>query len=141
MKDSWCLATDRSDLKTNEIKNYYGKRWSIEPSFRDSKNIRFGMGMYEISISKPERRDRLLFISAIAVLILTILGAASEALGFDRLLKSNTSKKRTHSLFRQGCMWYELIPNMDETRLKMLIEKFHELLLERAATKEIFSFV
>ena len=141
MKDSWCLATDRSDLKTNEIKNYYGKRWSIEPSFRDSKNLRFGMGMYEISISKPERRDRLFFISAIAVFILTILGAASEALGFDRLLKSNTSKKRTHSLFRQGCMWYELMPNMDETRLKMLIEKFHELLLERSATKEIFSFV
>lgn len=141
MKDSWCLATDRSDLKTNEIKNYYGKRWSIEPSFRDTKNLRFGMGMYEISISKPERRDRLLFISAIAVFILTILGAASEALGFDRLLKSNTSKKRTHSLFRQGCMWYELMPNMDETRLKMLIEKFHELLLERIATKEIFSFV
>ena len=94
--------------------------------------------MYEISISKPERRDRLFFISAIAVFILTILGAASEALGFDRLLKSNTSKKRTHSLFRQGCMWYELMPNMDETRLKMLIEKFHELLLERSATKKFF---
>jgi hypothetical protein len=25
----------------------------------------------------------------------------------DRLLKSNTSKTRTHSLFRQGCMLYE----------------------------------
>jgi len=141
MKDSWCLATDRCDLKTNEIKNYYGKRWSIETSFRDSKNLRFGMGMYEINISTPERRDRLLFISAIAVFMLTVLGAASEALGFDRYLKSNTSKKRTHSLYRQGCMWYELIPNMDGEKLKLLIEKFHELLLESKATKEIFSFV
>jgi hypothetical protein len=44
----------------------------------------------------------------------------------DRLLKSNTSKTRTHSLFRQGCMLYELIPNMPEHRLAPLIEKFAE---------------
>ena len=42
----------------------------------------------------------------------------------DRLLKSNTSKTRTHSLFRQGCMLYELIPNMPEHRLTPLLEKF-----------------
>jgi len=44
----------------------------------------------------------------------------------DRLLKSNTSKIRTHSLFRQGCMLYELIPNMPEERLIPLIKKFAE---------------
>jgi hypothetical protein len=44
----------------------------------------------------------------------------------DRLLKSNTSKTRTHSLFRQGCMLYELIPNMPEHRLTPLLEKFAE---------------
>ena len=37
---------------------------------------------------------------------------------------SNTSKTRTHSLFRQGCMLYELIPNMPEHRLVPLIERF-----------------
>ncbi len=40
--------------------------------------------------------------------------------------KSNTSKTRTHSLFRQGCMLYELIPNMPEHRLTPLMEKFGE---------------
>jgi hypothetical protein len=44
----------------------------------------------------------------------------------DRLLKSNTSKTRTHSLFRQGCMLYELIPTMPEHRLTPLMEKFAE---------------
>ena len=44
----------------------------------------------------------------------------------DRLLKSNTSKTRTHSLFRQGCMLYELIPNMPEHRLVPLMQKFAE---------------
>ncbi len=42
----------------------------------------------------------------------------------DRLLKSNTSKTRTHSLFRQGCMLYELIPNMPEHRLLPLMKAF-----------------
>ena len=40
----------------------------------------------------------------------------------DRLLKSNTSKTCTHSLFRQGCMLYELIPNMPEHRLRRFAE-------------------
>jgi hypothetical protein len=44
----------------------------------------------------------------------------------DRLLKSNTSKTRTHSLFRQGCMLYELIPTMPEQRLAPLMAKFAE---------------
>jgi len=57
---------------------------------------------------------------------LTLLGAVGESLGMDRLLKSNTSKKRTHSLFRQGCMLYELIPNMPEQRLTPLMNKFAE---------------
>jgi len=49
--------------------------------------------------------------------LLTLLGAAGEALGYDRHLKSNTTTRRTHSLFRQGCMLYELIPTMPEHRL------------------------
>jgi len=44
----------------------------------------------------------------------------------DRLLKSNTSKTRTHSLFRQGCMLYDLIPTMPEHRLAPLIKTFAE---------------
>jgi len=36
----------------------------------------------------------------------------------DRHLKSNTVKTRSHSLFRQGCMLYDLIPNMPENRLR-----------------------
>ena len=32
---------------------------------------------------------------------------------------------RTHSLFRQGCMLYDLIPNMPEHRLEPLIQAFN----------------
>ena len=85
--------------------------------------------MAEIRIADPERRDRLLLISAFAMALLTMLGTAGESLGMDRLLKSNTSKKRTHSLFRQGCMLYELIPNMPEHRLLPLMQRFAEMLV------------
>jgi hypothetical protein len=74
------------------------------------------------------RRDRLLLVSAFAVALLTLLGTVGESLGMDRLLKSNTSKTRSHSLFRQGCMLYELIPNMPEHRLAPLIAAFTKAL-------------
>ena len=63
------------------------------------------------------------------MVLLTMLGAAGESLGMDRLLKSNTSKTRTHSLFRQGCMLYELIPNMPDHRLLPLMRRFSEMLI------------
>ena len=85
--------------------------------------------MAEIRIAEPERRDRLLLISAFAMVLLTMLGTAGESLGMDRLLKSNTSKTRTHSLFRQGCMLYQLIPNMPEHRLLPLMQRFAEMLV------------
>jgi hypothetical protein len=140
MKEPWCIATSHSGLPSREIVDHYAKRWTIEPGFRDQKDIRFGMGMSALRISDPQRRDRLLLLSAMAVVLLTLLGTAGESLGFDRLLKSNTSKKRTHSLFRQGCLLYDHIPTMPEERLRPLIEKFSELLGKTAIFTRAFGF-
>jgi hypothetical protein len=130
MKGAWCLATSYKDATAGSLKGLYGKRWSIECGFRDTKDIRFGMGMGSIRVSTPARRDRLWLLNALAIVLLTLLGAAGEALGYDRLLKSNTTKRRTHSLFRQGCMLYDLIPTMPDKRLLPLIEKFGAMLVE-----------
>jgi Transposase DDE domain len=129
MKEPWCLAASDAEAPAGTLIKQYARRWTIEPSFRDTKDLRFGMGMAEIRIAEPERRDRLLLISAFAMALLTMLGTAGESLGMDRLLKSNTSKTRTHSLFRQGCMLYELIPNMPEHRLLPLMQRFTEMLV------------
>jgi hypothetical protein len=126
MKEPWCLATSERDATAATLINHYSKRWTIEPQFRDTKDLRFGMGLSSTRIGEPMRRDRLLLVSAFATALLTLLGSVGESLGMDRLLKSNTSKTRTHSLFRQGCMLYELIPNMPEHRLMPLLEKFAE---------------
>lgn len=124
MKEPWCLAASDAGAMPATLVNHYARRWTIEPQFRDTKDLRFGMGLSATRIGDPMRRDRLLLISAFAVALLTLLGAVGESLGMDRLLKSNTSKTRTHSLFRQGCMLYELIPNMPEHRLIPLIQAF-----------------
>ena len=130
MKEAWCLAASSPDDSAQKLIAYYGKRWHIEPGFRDTKDLRFGMGMARLRVSTLERRDRLWLLNAFAVALLTLLGAAGEALGYDRHLKSNTAKRRTHSLFRQGCMLYELIPMMPEVRLRPLIEYFGGMLAE-----------
>ena len=130
MKEPWCLAASDAEAPAGTLIKHYARRWTIEPSFRDTKDLRFGMGMAEIRIADPDRWDRhLSLISAFAMARLTTLGVASESLWMDRLLKSNTSKTRTHSLFRQGCMLYELIPNMPQHRLLPLIQRFAEMLV------------
>jgi Transposase DDE domain len=141
MKEPWCLAASDPQGQTRTLINHYGKRWAIETSFRDTKDLRFGMGLGALHIASPERRDRLLLINAFAIVLLTLLGAAGESLGMDRHLKANTVKRRTHSLFRQGCMLYDLIPTMLEERLRPLIERFSQLLLQHRAFSETFCVV
>jgi len=141
MKEPWCLAASDPEATAAVLVNHYAKRWTIEPSFRDTKDLRFGMGLSSTRIGEPTRRDRLLLVSAFAMALLTLLGATGESLGMDRQLKSNTSKTRSHSLFRQGCMLYELIPNMPEHRLLPLIAKYAELLSRNSAFTETFGLV
>jgi hypothetical protein len=76
-----------------------------------------------------DRYPVVLLICAMAMTLLTVLGAAGESLGMDRMLKANTSKKRTHSLFRQGCHYYASIPAMKPEQLEPLVQRFGEYVL------------
>src|SRR5665811_1846448 len=129
------------DKTASDLTKLYGKRWSIECGFRDTKDLRFGMGMKSIHVKSPIRRDRLWLLNALAIALLTLLGAAGEALGYDRFLKSNTSQRRTHSLFRHGCMLYELIPMMPEFRLRPLVERFGAMLIELPAFAGVYGVI
>ena len=137
MKEPWCLATSLSDATSREIVDAYARRWTVEPSFRDTNDIRFGMGLSLLRISRQDRRDRLLLLNAFATHLLTMLGTAGEELGMDRHLRSGTSKRRTHSLFRQGCMLYDLIPNMPEVRLRPLMQRFAEVMQRSSAIQAL----
>lgn len=141
MKQAWCLAASSTSATSRTLTSLYGKRWGIECGLRDTKDPRFGLGMGSVHVSTPERRDRLWLLNAFAIALLTLLGAAGEALGYDRYLKSNTTKRRTHSLFRQGCMLYELIPTMPEVRLRPLIERFAAMLAEIPVFADTFGAI
>ena len=131
--------TGSRDATAPQIIKLYSKRWGVEPAFRDTKDLRFGLGLGAIRIADPQRRDRLLLLNAFAVVLLTLLGAAGESLGMDRHLKVNTAKARSHSLFRQGSMLYDLIPNMPEHRLRPLAERFAALLQQSRVFTETFA--
>jgi len=138
MKQAWCLAASSTDATAKQLTGLYGRRWGIECTLRDSKDLRFGMGLGTIRVKSPERRDRLWLINAFAVVLLTLLGAAGEALGYDRMLKTNTAKRRVHSLFRQGCMLYDLIPTMREEWLGPLMQRFSQMLNEQPLFTDVF---
>jgi len=141
MKEPWCLATSRSDMDASGIVKLYGRRFAIEDSFRDTKDPRFGLGVSATRVGRTDRRDRLLLIGALAQVLLTMLGAASEATGLDRTLKVNTVKTRTMSLFNQGWFWYRALPKLKPERLRLLMEAFGKIVLDHAVCREIFGVI
>jgi len=138
MKEAWCLATSLGDRPASKIVELYGRRFTIEESFRDIKDAHFGLGLSATRLGSTKRRDRLLLVGALAMALLTLLGAAGESLGMDRMLKANTSKKRTHSLFRQGLLYYDRIDTMSDEKLAPLMEAFVGQLKQHAIFQQIF---
>lgn len=138
MAEAWCLATNRSDLKTPEIVKTYGRRFTIEESFRDVKDIRFGMGLRQSRVKDPEKRDRIMLLGAVAYALLTLLGEAGEQLGMDRMLKVNTVKRRTMSLYRQGLSWFRSLPNMPDERAGPLMQAFDTLVQSQPVFQQLY---
>jgi hypothetical protein len=130
MKEAWCLATSLNASTASEVVKLYGRRFTIEESFRDAKDIRFGVGLKATHIGRTDRRDRLLFLFAIAHALLTLLGGASEASGLDKTLKSSTNKHRTHSLFWQGNFWYRQLAIMRDDWFESLMTAFDKIVRE-----------
>lgn len=141
MKEPWFLVSSLGETKGSELIERYGRRFTIEESFRDVKDLRFGMGLSQVRVSSPGRRDRLFLLSALAVALLTILGAAGEAAGIDRHFKVNTSTKRQYSLFRQGCDYYVFLPTMREAWAEPLVNKFYELLRAQPVFAEVLGII
>jgi len=141
MQDAWCLAASDGEAKAQEIMRLYGKRWGIESSFRDIKDYKFGMGMAHMHTKSEQKRDRLFLVSALAIALLTLLGAAGDAAGLERTIKANTSKTRTYSLFRQGCIYYKLLPGTMKPWKETLLLKFHEFLSQHAVFRKTLGII
>jgi hypothetical protein len=141
MKAPWFLACGSAETTASDAVRLYGKRFTIEENFRDTKNPRLGLGLSAARTKSPDRRDRLLLVAALAEVLLTLLGAAAESVGFDRLMKANTVKHRTYSLFRQGLFWYGALPNMREDRLATLMKAFDKIVRDHAVFTQAFGLI
>lgn len=141
MKQAWYLASSLTSLGTRRIISLYGRRFTCEEDYRDIKDLRFGMGLSSISIQKAERRDRFLLVSALSITLLTLLGAAGEAIGLDRMLKANTVKTRTHSLFNQGCSYFTAMANWTEEKFKRLMDSYSKILEECSVFQGRYSWI
>jgi hypothetical protein len=99
------------------------------------------MGLSATHIGSNGRRDRLLFLGALAYALLVLLGAAGERCELDRTLKANTTKRRTLSLFKQGCFWYDAIPAMPDERFAKLMVAYDECVREHEVFQEAFGLL
>jgi hypothetical protein len=61
-------------------------------------------------------------------MLLVILGQAGENAGLDYMLKVNTVKTRTHSLFTQGKFYYEFFIHMKLEQQKQIVFEFGKIL-------------
>jgi hypothetical protein len=141
MKEPWCLVASDATQKAAALIKQYGRRFTIEERFRDTKDPRFGLGLSATHVRDIERRDRLLLIDAFAGALLTLLGAAGESLGMDRMLRVNTVKTRTHSLIRQGLWYYSALPAMKPEKFEPLIIRFGELVAAQAVFTHAFGIL
>jgi len=143
MKEPWLIAADlpANFTTADQIVSLYGRRFSCEENFRDEKDPRFGLGTLNIRLSRPERRDRLMLVLAIATTLLTLLGAAGEALGLDAKLRANTVKRRTHSLFRQGREYMRGVLGRLRDGISQLRAKFLHLLRNHSNSHAIFAWI
>jgi hypothetical protein len=141
MKEPWCLATTLNNAKAADVVKLYGRRFTIEETFRDQKNLRFGLGLSATHIGSADRRDRLLLLAAIAQALLTLLGAAGEECGLDRLMKTNTAKKRTMSLLNQGINLYAAIPMMGDEKLTLLMNTYDAVVRRHEIFRSVFGII
>jgi len=130
MKEPWCLVSSRQDRTGVAIKVAYGRRFTVEETFRDVKNPRVGLGRKQAVIDRHDRRDALFLLAVLAQTLLTWLGKAGPELGLDRML--GATRPGQLSLFRQGLMRFELLPKRREDRLRALAKKFGERLQDHA---------
>ena len=139
MQEPWLLASSRSDLTGTAITHRYGKRFTVEETFRDVKNPHWGLGLKQTVMERNDRRDALFLLAVLAHTLLTLLGKAGEELGMERWL--GATRPRHYPRFRQGQMLFDLIPTMERQRLRALLQRFGQLLREHALLSQILGYL
>ena len=95
-REPWLLAASlkSSHALAKRVVKIYGSRMQVEQTFRDTKNIHYGIGLGVNRTRAIERLSVLLLLAAIASLILLLLGLLAEEQGLHKKYQANTVKSR-----------------------------------------------
>ena len=80
MDEPWCLVAPATVPTPVLIRSLRSKRWGFEAGFPPSRTSRFGMGLSSMH-ARAQTGGTLLLISALAIAMLSLLGAAGERTG------------------------------------------------------------
>ena len=107
----------------------YKRRFQCEETFRDIKDIRFGLGMNSTWIRQPERRDRLLLLGSIALFLSEKTVESTKDIG---ILNNNNNRPRRDGRLRFstrsiGFRIYRLIEKVSQDQLELIAHRlrFH----------------
>ncbi len=100
--EPWLLATSLDNDHAQTIVDIYAKRMKIEESFRDAKCPRFGWALKHTGTRSTFRLDALLLITALAMAVTLLIGAAGKQCGIEKTLRSSSSSAPQLSLFSAG---------------------------------------
>lgn len=103
-REPWLLATSLRDLAAKRVVSLYATRMSIEQTFRDAKNHRWGWALCDVRSASPRRLNVLMLLATLALVVVGLLGLSSARTGVDRKLQGNTTAHRAISIFVLGGM-------------------------------------
>jgi len=98
-KEPWLLVSDLAD--PHRLPGIYGKRWSIESTFRDFKS--YGFDLEASRIAEQDRFDRLLLVLALSYGWAVRVGQALDQAGQRHLVDRGRTPKQ--SAYRLGRYW------------------------------------
>lgn len=102
MTEPWLLATSLNS-QSKFIVRTYSLRMQIEETFRDTKNHRYGWALGDCRSRSAKRLEVLLFIAALAYVLVEMVGRVAENQNIHHRFQANTVRnRRVLSLFFLG---------------------------------------
>jgi len=91
----WLLVTSKSGNTkiSKKIVKAYKRRMKIEHDFRDTKDMKCGLGLNLTRTKDAQRLATMLLIAALAAMTLTLIGLAAESKKLHYRFQANTIKK------------------------------------------------
>jgi hypothetical protein len=100
--EPFLLQTNLENESAESIVAIYRMRMQIEESFRDTKDWRFGWALGRSKTTTPRRSDVLTLLVSLALVVVTLLGAAAADAGIEKSLRASSRAARVLSFVTIG---------------------------------------